>query len=431
MPIEITTFQSDVTPPIGHPLCHGSCPPVRRIVEPLTARGIVILADAAPIVLCAVDWVCIASKSHDAWREAIAQAAGTSAARVAVHSLHPHDAPGSDLGAAEILTECGLRTAMLDPDFESAAIEATAEAVRESLTSPRPITHLAMGKAKVSEFASNRRILGSDGKIEHVRFSSCRSENIRAKPEGVIDPFVRMLAFWHNDEPVASLTYYATHPQSFYGQGAVNPDTVGIARALREATVPQAFHCHFNGAGGNIAAGKYNDGSPTNRLTLAGRLTRGMEEAWEHAEKIPLSANDVGWHTVPVSLPLNELLIDEDQWLPILADPDGPRIRAARNLSFARRIKSGQQIDVSCLRLGPAFVLYLPGELFVEYQLAAQEMLPDAMVCMAAYGDCGMSYIGTEVAYSQGGYETSADHSRVGPEVEEVLMSAVRRLLRT
>ena len=48
----------------------------------------------------------------------------------------------------------------------------------------------------------------------------------------------------------------------------------------------------------------------------------------------------------------------------------------------------------------------MPGELFIEYQLAAEKMRPDATVCMAAYGDYGPGYIGTEIAYTQGGYET-------------------------
>lgn len=51
-----------------------------------------------------------------------------------------------------------------------------------------------------------------------------------------------------------------------------------------------------------------------------------------------------------------------------------------------------------------------------------------AMVCMAAYGDYASGYIGTEISYSQGGYETGVV-SRVAPEVEEVLMSAIRDLL--
>lgn len=74
-------------------------------------------------------------------------------------------------------------------------------------------------------------------------------------------------------------------------------------------------------------------------------------------------------------------------------------------------------------------MLHLPGELFVEYQLAAQKMRPDLFVAMAAYGDYAPGYIGTEIAYGQGGYETSERASRVAPEVEGVLMQAMRELL--
>jgi hypothetical protein len=50
---------------------------------------------------------------------------------------------------------------------------------------------------------------------------------------------------------------------------------------------------------------------------------------------------------------------------------------------------------------------------------------------MAAYGDYGPAYIGTTAAYSEGGYETSANASNVAPEVEPILMEAMKRLLGT
>jgi hypothetical protein len=50
-------------------------------------------------------------------------------------------------------------------------------------------------------------------------------------------------------------------------------------------------------------------------------------------------------------------------------------------------------------------------------------------VAMAAYGDYGPGYIGTTIAYSQGGYETGPV-SRVAAEVEPVLLDALRELLK-
>ncbi|NJN05267.1 MAG: hypothetical protein HC814_01070 [Rhodobacteraceae bacterium] len=138
-------------------------------------------------------------------------------------------------------------------------------------------------------------------------------------------------------------------------------------------------HVHFAGAGGNIAAGKYNDGSPANRPLLAQRLADGMKLAWDSQKKQPLRATDVGWQVAPVAMPVRKTL-DEKELLAKLADaaqkqPD--RIRAARDLVFVRRMSAGHTIPLGCLRLGTARVLHLPGELFVEYQLAAQRMRPD------------------------------------------------------
>jgi len=56
-------------------------------------------------------------------------------------------------------------------------------------------------------------------------------------------------------------------------------------------------------------------------------------------------------------------------------------------------------------------------------------MRTDLFVAMAAYGDYGPWYIGTEVGYSQGSYETGPDPSLVAPTVEQVLVTAMQQLL--
>jgi len=47
---------------------------------------------------------------------------------------------------------------------------------------------------------------------------------------------------------------------------------------------------------------------------------------------------------------------------------------------------------------------------------------PDLLVTVAAYGDYAPWYIGTAIAYEQGGYETGPSASNVAPEVEAMLM---------
>ena len=150
--------------------------------------------------------------------------------------------------------------------------------------------------------ASNRRILGTDGLVRATRYTTCKDSALRAEPEGLIDPIVSVISFWNDDKPLAVLSYYAVHPQSYYLTGLPNPDFPGIARFYRQLAVPDALHIHFNGAGGNLGAGKYNDGSHENRGILAERLADGMKRAWESAKKEKISAADISWNIEKVAL---------------------------------------------------------------------------------------------------------------------------------
>jgi hypothetical protein len=429
-PIRVATFQADVTPPIGAPLCGGAVKPVKEIIDPLSARGIIILSDQKPIVLCSVDWVGIGNGGHDQWRESLANAVETTVDRVTVNVIHQHDAPSCDFATEKLLAEVGISGAMFDVKSCRGAMERTAKSAKECLKSAKPITHIGTGIGKVEKVASNRRVLGPDGKVKVVRWSSTKNKEAIDAPEGTVDSYVRLISFWNQEIPLVSVTHYATHPQSFYGRGGVTFDFVGMAREIREHELPGVKHIHFNGAGGNVTAGKYNNGEPYVRPILAKRLALGMKKAWESTKKKAVTSDDLEWRTVPTLLPVREDL-KESKLVAILHSEKAnvkSRIRAARDLTFLRRMNSGKGIPLHSLRIGNAYTLYLPGELFIEYQLAAMGMRPDDFVACAAYSDYGPGYIGMEISYTQGGYETGKV-SRTAPSVEKVLMSSIKKLL--
>jgi hypothetical protein len=426
--LRVGVFAVDASPPIGSPLAYD---PTKGVTEPLSCRGVVLIGSGEPIVLCAVDWIGIGNDGQTEFRRALAEAAATASDRVCVHTLHQHDAPHCDFSADRLLAEQGINRDVFDADWARTVIARAAQAVREAVSSARPVTHVGLGEGEVERVASNRRILGPDGKVKYVRYTACPDPVIRDQPVGTIDPMLKMLSFWEGDRPIVALTYYATHPQSYYRTGLANPDFPGMARNQRQQAtgVP---HVHFDGAGGNIGAGKYNDGAHENRQILADRVAAGMARAWAATRKTPISASDLGWASVAVGLPVAPHL-EEDSLRATLENrtvKPAARAKAANDLVWLRRTKAGGTIDVTCLRLGRARVLHLPGELFVEYQLAAQKHRGDLFVAMAAYGDYGPGYIGTEIAYSQGGYETEPRSSLVAPSVERVLMDAIGRLLR-
>lgn len=428
-PLRLATFDVDATPSLGSAMAYD---PVKRVDEmTLRCRGIILLGAEQPIVLCAVDWIGIANEGHDAFRSALAEAAGTVPARVAVHALHQHDAPGCDFTAEKIIKELDVKGyTRFDGTFHRVVIQRAADAIRAALPNAHPITHYGHGEAKVKEVASNRRVERTpEGKVGRMRGSSCKIEGLIQLPEGLIDPVVSLLSFWNGDKPVAVLSAYACHPQSYYRLGIPSPDFPGIARFIRGQDVNAALHVHFNGAGGNVAAGKYNDGTQSNRIILATRLAAGMREAYDKTTKLPITAADIAWGNVPVSLPISPRLDEADLIAKLKSTAAKGYISFADQLAFVRRARAGHKINITCLSVGTTRMLHLPGELFVEYQLAAKAMRPDLHVMMAAYGDYGPGYIGTAAAYPEGGYETGPTSSNVSPEVEEVLMNAMQSLL--
>ncbi|MDR0714009.1 MAG: hypothetical protein LBF89_07115 [Bacteroidales bacterium] len=422
--LRISVFDMDATPPVGSYLTYDQM--IGSYDLGLRAKGMVLLGAGSPVVLCAIDWIGIANESQDVFKQTLAEAAHTTPDRVAVHTLHQHDAPICDFSAEKVLREAGVEPKSFDSTFARQFLERLGKTVAESLTRQRDVTRIGLGKAPVYQVASNRRIV-RNGKVGTMRATACKDASLRAEPEGLIDPDVTLISFWNDQSPVAVLTFYATHPQSYYLTKIANPDFPGIARFYRQLAVPDALHIHFNGAGGNIGAGKYNDGSHENRLILARRLADGMERAWQNSVVAPVFSSQVSWETLPVLLPVAENLEERVESQMKTADMHFLTNNMSK-LIWMRRRQAGKAIDIACLKIGKAGVLFMPGELFVEYQLAAKALRPEMALSMAAYGDYGPFYIGTKEAYSQGGYEIGA--SPVSPDAEDVLMDTIRKLLR-
>ena len=424
--VRLATFDIDATPSVGTLLTYNK--EINKWDLGLRAKGVVLLGSGEPVVLCSVDWIGIANEGQDIFRKALADAAGTIPSRVAIHTVHQHDAPTCDFGAERMLIEAGCDPMCFEGSFAREMLIRLQAAVKNSLSHTQPVTHLGLGEAEVYKVASNRRIIGNDGMLKATRYSSCQDSALIAEPEGLIDPMVSLVSFWNADKPIAVLSYYAVHPQSYYRTGVANPDFPGVARFIRQLAVPEALHIHFNGAGGNITAGKYNDGTQKMRGILAERLADGMKRAWEATKREPLTTGEISWSVEPLALPLPKNQEEMQTWL-----ETKDSLFLSNNLSkliFLRRSLSGKQLDVRCLRLGRARILFAPGELFVEYQLAAKAIRPDLFVALAAYGDYAPGYICTAVAYLEGGYESGAA-SGVTPDAEIVVMTAIRKLLRS
>lgn len=427
--LHLATFRVDATVPIGHSLCGGWIKPAMFVAEPLEAHGIVLLGNEAPVVLLTVDWTGICNASYDRLCEVVAKAAHTSTDRVAVHAVHQHNAPFVDESGQEIIRDAEKLPPIVNVDWAHTTFDKIAKAVRDSLARTQPLTHVGTGSATVEKVACNRRIVGRNGKLTGWRGSSCKEAKLRAEPDGLIDPQLRTISFWSDKTMLTALHFYAVHPMSYYGDGLVTSDFVGLARsaATKETGVPQIY---LTGCAGNIAAGKYNDGDMANRFLLARRVNKAMNESLAGSAKKSVDA--FSWHTSKIRLPPRS---DEPEKTLLDAvhnvrNAGAVRGRAAMKLAYRRRVEAGHDIALTCLRLNDtAAVVSLPAESFIEFQLDIERQFGQQFVGVAAYSQGGPWYIPIAKAYIEGGYEPSA--SFVDPESEQIMNAGLKRLLQT
>lgn len=424
---KLATFTADITPPLGHPLIGGLRGPAKSIKERLSARGVVLTCADRPLVICGLDWCELRNDAYDAFRDALAQAAGTDRRRVLLSCLHQHDAPYCDLTAQKLLAAAGYPKLMFDPAFFEQAAGQTAAALTAALPKLRPVTHVGVGQAEVKQVACNRRVVGADGRARFNRYSFVRDPAVRDAPDGLIDPQLKTLSFWEGEQPLAAISLYATHPMSYYGQGEVSYDFPGMARELRQRQMPGVFQMYLTGCSGDVVAAKYNEGTPAARQQLAERLAEGMSAAWQATRRVPLER--IAFRCASLELPPpDEGPLTIAALEKTIADPaasQSDRIHAALGLSYRRRCDRSQPIDVPAIDFGAAQVVVLPAELFVGYQLAAQKMRPNQLLLTPGFGESAPGYISTDEARREGFVEEHG-YCWVQPDVEQRILTAIR-----
>lgn len=420
----VATFEADITIPIGHACMGGGVADAKEVMDPLFAKGFVLLGSGEPIVVVALDWCQCNNDSYDRWRAGLADAAGTRADRVMLATVHQHDAPICDLTAQRLLDQHGLQGWNCDPVFHEQVVQRTAAALVRSVKSTRRVTHVGIGQGRVEKLASNRRVVRPDGKITWERGSA--SGDIFGAPDGEIDPWLKTISFWADDQPVLAWSCYATHPMSHYGQGVVSADFPGLARDRRQKDDPNVFQIYFTGCSGDTTAGKHNTGAPTNRLILADRLYEGMLTAWKATRRQPLQGID--YRVAKLRLPARatgDFTIAAMQ--ATLANTNATRwqrVSAALGLSWRQRVDAGRPIDVPCVDVnaGTTQFAILPAESFVGYQLAAQRLRPETFVMIAGFGDGAPGYLPTDQCWRDG---YADDYCWVPPMTEQLMLEAL------
>jgi hypothetical protein len=462
--------QADITPPAGAHLAGsgaGLHRPAEFVLDPLRARATVFEAGGRRVCLLALDVTIITRPWSDRIRRAAVERWGFDPAAVLVCATQTHSAPA-------------IGHFMFDPDFpdlpgdieylrggETAYAEfacaRAVEAIGAAVEALRP-ARLGAGRAARDGLAFNRRAILRDGRVGMPWFYSSLDKPLGPTDivclEGPVDPEVGVLCARDDAlRPLALLLHYTCHPVNVYalpgqpeGVRAVSADWPGAwAEAMRAALGGGACDgaCAplvLNGCCGNLNPWPAfePDFKPDHRRM--GRALADSARAVLQAMRFE-PADRVDWRERRVALPLKPP--DPDRldaarrmleahpaplWSreqPGLIDPAWFQAASVMSVELMRRRGPALDYEVQAMRVGDAAIVGLPGEPFVEGQLAIKLASPARLTLVAHAASEYVGYLPTREAFRRGGHEVDFSYwAKLAPEALDLAADAAIELLR-
>ena len=422
-----------ITPPVGtwqggygarrHP-CVG-------VHDDLFARALVLAGDdGSPAgAVVAVDISGLSHDLADAARRRAERATGIPAGSIALCASHTHGGPatrgfvGRDEGP------------QADEDYLRLLEKYLAGAVAAAARELQPVA-VRLGRGQAG-FNVNRRVRTPEGTL------------MRPNPEGAVDREVVVVRLDAVEDgrapgaagaPLAVLLRYTCHATAMGAQNdLITADYPGAAAAfVEQAYGGRATALFLQGCAGNV---RPNLASPGGGFRSAdwpelarlgrelGAATVGAAEQAAFAARAGSAAGAggggepaAGGKTVELpfdlSPPADELraLAAAGRW------PDGRGLSETERQWATRTagalaegpLPGGTPAEVQVFRLGHAWLVTLPGEVFVEIgwkvrdAVAAAAGAAPADVVVAAYANGGVGYVPTAAAIPEGGYEVTA-----------------------
>ena len=430
----------DITPKAGTHLSGsgmGQHRPAESVLDPLYARAAVFESGERKVCILALDLCMVTAEWTSRLRKAVAERMGFEPDAVMVHAIQSHSAPS-----------CG--TFMLDPDFplettpeteyltgtEAAYAEPTLEraieAVEKAHAALEPV-RVGAASGVTDKFAFNRRGVTRDGSVcmpwpVGRRQQPLGPTNLRYM-EGPVDPEVGVFCARTDDmRIVAMLLHHTCHPVNLFATRssyhAVSPDWPGVWAAAMQAAYGQGCApLVLNGCCGNI-----NPWDPFEPDFVPDHRRMGCGVAELALKAVPsikfTDACAVDWRVRRVPLEYREVpperLAEVER---ILAENPQPKWRedapgeidtqwyhaaSTRSIEHCRRRMPEFLYEVQAIRVGDAAFVGLPGEPFVEGQLALKVRSPAATTFVAHCTSQYVGYVPARDAYARGGHEANA-----------------------
>jgi neutral ceramidase len=440
-----------ITPPLGTPCALGLDDDLQEVFDDLYVRTVWIDRGGSGVLISAADVIALYADDVAQFVDAISSATAIPRERIILHDTHTHQTANSNWQVAKILEPYGLSERFASTGFKAQLAAAFVETARAALRDALPCD-MAYASARVSDIASNRRV-PVDEKGNVIFRSSRPSEEMRRKPEGVIDPLVRLLLFREKESGrMIGICNYNCHPSSAGGDEGpyATGDFPGVGMSLAEQKAGNLKLIHLTGFCGDINPGKYvtSDSLKPEDRKRDVRLMGGR-----YADAILAAVRSAtGWN-IPgslslqyesASLPLRERKAKQEMYRTSLEEA----VRAYREAKAAGKNEPGALRRVifhyhallrgrkdaitarpAVLRLGGTWLSFLPGEIFLELGSDLRKDLKDApLLNVSNCFDSSVGYVVPADCYDKGGYEVGA--TRLAPPAFGNLLAAVEKAIR-
>jgi hypothetical protein len=398
----------DVTPPLTIP--HLGFYPRRQgeftgIHDPLFARAAVLSHGRHHLAVLSVDAIGLSRDLLGPGRDFVAELRQRACAglplppsAVLVAATHAHSVPET-YGITRLWETPAYR------DWADAWCAQLASTIRLAWNDRQPARLLA-GEARVEGLGLNRRAhLSAAGEAHPV------------------DDRVLVLRCARAEAGDILIANAACHPVTVQVQELISADFPGVACQRVDAAFGGAAHCVFlQGAAGDINPVRGCTRDWADVAEYGQRLGDAILEAAFAARParlghVPLAAASACLHVQPRSTPeLQQLEVewrDAEARLKDLPGTDPARAALSQRcsqLSEARRLAAfGQEpipIEVQALRIGPATLLGLPGEVFAALGCELRQRSPFPLTLIAELANGCVGYLIPRAGWASGGYET-------------------------
>lgn len=427
------TARIDVTPPVGTAMGgyaardHGA----EGIHDPLFAKALALSDGTTTLLLLTCDIISFNYRFTDPLRAHIEAITGVPAGNILVSNSHTHSGP---------LTWGVLGEDQVDAEYMDVLGRKLVSIAQMAVAQMRPAT-VGFARREV-RVGYNRRAMAPDEPLMGVPLRGPLAPVVDVM--AVRDEVGRFRAAWF---------CHAAHAVVLGGDNyLLSADYPGPAQAAVEAIHPGCTAMFAQGCCGDINAvrgqpGTFEEVRSRGHL-LGGAVIAALEEAG------PLDDATLAAATGRLELPLQdppppevlEAQLAELRPARAQAEAAGDRVqeqilrwRIRRREEMVELARAGakdltRRFDVTALRIGPAAIVGLPGEVLVEYAGWIERDSPFTPTIVPAYTNGMVGYVATASAIARGGYEVDSSFDYYGglplrPQVEPVLLSGVAEVL--